>query len=106
MSAPAMPSPSPEDDVRAAAERLVAELRDDCSEVGVSARGLNMRGFEAGVRAFARQAKRHGTTIERMLVLLVQCLRDERLPEEHRDQYEALRDLAVGWAMSTYRSAE
>ncbi len=94
-----------DDDVRAAAERLVAELRDECSEVGVSARGLNIAGFEAGVRAFALEAKKYGATIERMLVLLKNCLRDERLPDNDRTQYEALRSAAVSWAIDAYYGA-
>ena len=88
--------------VRAVAERLVAELRDVCSEVGVSARGLNMRGLEAGVRAFAREAKRYGAPVERMLVLLTECLRDERLPDRDRDRYRLLRGAAVTWAIDAY----
>jgi hypothetical protein len=97
-----MPAPTSADAARAAAERLVAELRDECSEVGISARGLNVRGLEAGVRAFALEAKRYGASPERMLVLLKECLRDERLPDNDRRRYEALLSAAVTWAIDAY----
>ncbi len=100
-----MTAPTSTDPIRAAAERLVAELRDECSDIGVSARGLNLPGFEAGVRAFAREAKQHGATAERMLVLLKQCLRDERLPSGDRARYEFYLSVAVTWAIDAYYSA-
>ncbi len=100
-----MTAPTSTDLVRGAAERLVAELRDECSEIGVSARGLNLRGLEAGVRAFAREAKRHGAPAERMLVLLKQCLRDERLPSGDRARYHFYLSEAVRWAIDAYYSA-
>ena len=90
--------------VEAAAQRLVAELRDECSEVGVSARGLNVAGMEAGVRAFAAEAKRYGATAERMIVLLKECLRDERLPQNDRVLYDSLLSNVVKWAIDAYYS--
>ena len=90
------------DQLRTAAERLVDELRDECSEVGVSARGLNLAGLEAGVRAFAREAKRYGAMAERMLVLLKECLRDERLPQHDRAQFDQLMSSIVKWSIDEY----
>ena len=97
-----MSAPVSTDLARAAAELLDAELRGECSEVGVSARGLNVRGLGVGVRAFALEAKRYGATVERMLVLLKECLRDERLPDNDRTRYEALLSAAVTWAIDAY----
>ena len=87
---------------RSAEERLLHELQDECSDVGVSARGMNVAGFEAGVRDFAREARRYGATIEQTIILLKECLRDERLRQEDRDQYDRLRERAVRWVIETY----
>ncbi len=101
------PNRSPSDDpLRDAVDHLVAELRDECSEVGISGRGLNLRGFERGVREFAREAKRLGATAERMLVLLKECLRDQRLPQRDRDTYQLYMDSAVRWAIDAYYADE
>ncbi|MEJ7810726.1 MAG: hypothetical protein WKG32_09995 [Gemmatimonadaceae bacterium] len=92
--------------VLSAAERLVAELRDECSEVGVSARGMNLPGLDAAVRAFAREARRYGALCERVLVLLKECLRDERLSQSDRDKYDAALELCVKAAIDEYYGGE
>jgi len=91
--------------LRSTREWLVGELRDECSDIGVSARGFDLAGFLRGVRAFARDARRLGAPAERMLVLLKQCLADERLPREDRDVYEQFYDAAVRTAIETYYEA-
>ena len=87
---------------RSAREWLVAELRDECSDIGVSARGFDFDGFLRGVRTFSREARRLGAPAERMLVLLKQCLADERLPREDRQVYERYHDAAMTAAIATY----
>lgn len=94
--------PRRDEPARAAAEHLFEELRDECSEVGINGRGMNVTGFERGVRAFTREAKRLGASIERTLVLLKDCLRDQRLPQEDRDIYQHYVDSAVRWAIDAY----
>ena len=90
----------------AAAQRwLVDELRDECSDIGVSARGFDLEGFIRGVHAFAREARRYGAPPERMLVLLKQCLVDERLPDEDREQYQLYVTTAVSAAIDAYFAA-
>jgi len=92
------------------AEWLVAELRDECSEIGVSigatGREFHPAGFERGVHAFAREARRLGATPERMLVLLKECLRDERLPREDVDVYERHVATAVRTAITAYYGSD
>ena len=90
---------------RSAAERLFAELRDECSEVGVSARGMNVAGLEAGVCAYGREARRLGASVEQTVLLLRECLRDERLREGDRVEYERLRETAVRWVIGAYFDA-
>jgi hypothetical protein len=96
------PRGEPNDEVRPAREWLVAELRDECSDVGVSARGFDFDGYLRGVRTFAREARRLGAPAERMLVLLKRCLADERLPREDRQVYERYHDAAMTTAIATY----
>lgn len=96
---------APNDAIRPARERLVAELRDECSDIGVSARGFDPAGFLDGVRAFAREARHLGAAAERMLVLLKQCLADERLPREDREVYQRYHDAAMTTAIATYYEA-
>ena len=98
----ARPPGGPNDEARSARERLVAELRDECSDVGVSARGFDFDGFLRGVRTFAREARRLGAPAERMLVLLKRCLADERIPREDREVYERYHDAAMTTAIDTY----
>jgi hypothetical protein len=86
-------------------EWLVAELRDECSDIGVSARGFDLAGFLRGVRTFAREARRLGAPAERMLVLLKRCLADERLPREDREVYQQYHDGAMSNAIATYYEA-
>jgi hypothetical protein len=95
----------PNEPLRAAREWLVAELRDECSDIGVSARGFDFGGFLRGVATFAREARRLGAPAERMLVLLKQCLADERLPHGDRELYQQYRDAAVRTAITTYYDA-
>ena len=90
------------DAVREAQERLVAELRDECSDIGVSAHGFDLEGFIRGVRAFAREARRLGAPAERMLILLKQCLVDERLPQEDRERYLHYHETAMTTAIEAY----
>ena len=94
-----------DDPVHAAAARLIEALRDECNEVGVTARGLNLDGFERGVRAFAQEARRYGATVERAIVLLKNCLHDQRLPRTDIAQYEHYHSSAVRWAIDAYYSA-
>jgi hypothetical protein len=89
-------------DVPGAQERLVAALRDECNAMGVSARGFDRAAFLDGARAFAREARSLGAPAERMLVLLKQCLLDERLPREDRELYERYRDGAMTAAIAAY----
>ena len=93
------------DAVREAQERLVAELRDECSDIGVSARGFDLAGFVRGVRAFAREARRLEAPAAQMLVLLKRCLADERLPRDDRELYERYRDTAMSEAITAYYDA-
>jgi hypothetical protein len=88
--------------LRPTQEWLVAELRDECSDMGVSAHGFDLDGFVRGVRAFAREARRLGAPAERMLVLLKQCLTDQRLPEQDRERYLHYRTSAVSAAIAAY----
>jgi hypothetical protein len=88
--------------IRAAQRWLVAELRDECSDIGVSAHGCDLDGFLRGVRAFAREARRLGAPAERMLVLLKQCLLDQRLPEQDRERYLHYRTSAVSAAIVAF----
>ena len=99
------PAP-PADPVLEPAERLVHELQDECSDIGVSARGFDLAGFVRGVRCFAREARRYGATPERMLVLLKQCLHDERLPPEDREVYDLYLTTAVRTAIGAYYSSD
>ncbi len=88
--------------LRPTQEWLVAELRDECSDIGVSAHGFDLDGFIRGVRAFAREARRLGAPAERMLVLLKQCLLDQRLPEQDRERYLHYRTGAVSAAITAF----
>lgn len=88
--------------LRPTQEWLVAELRDECSDIGVSAHGFDLDGFIRGVRAFAREARRLGAPAERMLVLLKQCLLDQRLPEQDRERYLHYRTSAVSAAIAAF----
>lgn len=90
------------DPARLAASRLFDELRDECSEVGITARGMNLPGLEAGVRAYGREARRLGATIERTVILLKECLRDERLAVADRAAYDRVREVAVRWVIEAY----
>jgi hypothetical protein len=99
------PDDLPNGVLRTAGERLVAELRDECSDIGVSARGFDFDGLLRGVRAFAREARRLGAPAERMLVLLKRCLADGRLPREDRDVYQQYHDAAMTAAIVTYYGA-
>ena len=81
--------------LRPAADRLVGLLREDCNDVVVTARGFNYPGFERAIRTFARDAKRLSVPVERMLVLLKQCLYDERLPRDDIDTYARYMNDAV-----------
>ena len=101
---PTAPAGAPPTDgrLRPTQEWLVAELRDECSDIGVSAHGFDLDGFLRGVRAFAREARRLGAPSERMLVLLKQCLLDQRLPEQDRERYLHYRTSAVTAAISAY----
>jgi hypothetical protein len=101
----ARPGGGPNDRLAPAREWLVAELRDECSEIGVSARGFDLAGFLRGVQAFAREARGLGAPAERMLVLLKQCLADERLPREDREVYQHYYDAAMSTAIGTYYAA-
>ena len=100
--APRRPGGEPDARLRPTREWLVAELRDECSDIGVSARGFDLAGFIGGVQTFAREARRLGAPAERMLVLLKQCLADERLPREDREVYERYYDTAMSTAIATY----
>ena len=80
----------------------MAELRDECSYIGVSAHGFDHRGFLRGVRAFAREARRLGAPAERMLVLLKQCLADQRIPQDDREVYLHYRETATTAAIQAY----
>ena len=102
MDADRPPSDGPSERLRSTREWLVAELADECSEIGVSARGFDLGGFVAGVQIFAREARRLGAPAERMLVLLKQCLADERLPWEDREVYQRYYDTAISSAISTF----
>ena len=105
-SAPAHRAAPPIDErLRATREWLVAELRDECSDIGVSARGFDLAGFVRGVQTFAREARRLGAPAERVLVLLKQCLADERLPREDREVYQRYYDAAMSTAIATYYEA-
>ena len=86
-------------------EWLVAELRDECSDIGVSARGFDLAGFVRGLQTFAREARRLGAPAERMLVLLKHCLADQRLSRDDREVYRQYRDEAVRTAIATYYEA-
>ena len=88
--------------LRPTQEWLVAELRDECSDIGVSAHGFDLDGFIRGVRAFSREARRLGAPAERMLVLLKQCLLDQRLPEQDRERYLHYRTSAVTAAIAAF----
>jgi hypothetical protein len=97
------PDPDGADDpVHDAAERLVAELRDECRALGVTARAAPPAGLEASVRAFAHEARRLGASPERMLILLKSCLRDERLASRDRAAFELAHDAAVRMAIEAY----
>ena len=102
--APSAGEPAPEGDARLRDTRewLVAELRDECSDIGVSARGFDFGGYLRGVATFAREARRLGAPAERMVVLLKRCLADERLPRADRELYELYHDAAVRTAIETY----
>ena len=89
---------------RTAAEHLFAELRDECSEVGLTARGMNRVGLEAGVRLYAQEARRLGASPEQTIILLKECLRDERLGSD-RTEYDLVRESAVRWAIEAYFDA-
>ena len=103
---PSGPAALPHDHpARSAADRLFAELQDECSEVGVSARGMNVAGLESGVQAYGREARRLGASAEQTVVLLKECLRDERLRERDRVEYERLREAAVRWVIAAYFDA-
>ena len=101
---PSTSGPAPLSDglLRPTQEWLVAELRDECSDMGVSAHGFDLDAFVRGVRAFAREARRLGAPAERMLVLLKQCLIDQRLPEQDRERYLHYRSTAVSAAIAAY----
>jgi hypothetical protein len=81
---------------------LVDELRDECSDIGVSARGLDLDAFTEGVAVFAREAQRLGALPERMLVLLKECLADDAIPRADRDRYQLYVDVAVTAAVRAY----
>ena len=105
-------STAPGDAARRIAERLqatrewlVAELRDECSDSGVRARGYDLSGVVGGVRTFVREARRLGAPAERMLVLLKQCLADERLPRDDRELYQQYYESAISTAIATYYEA-
>jgi hypothetical protein len=102
---PTRPGGSSNDAIRTAGEWLVAELRDECGDIGVSVRGFHHAGFVRGVQTFAREARRLGAPAERMLVLLKRCLADERLPREDRAVYERYHDAAMSTAIATYYEA-
>ena len=87
----------------AAAQRwLIDELRDECSDIGVSARGFDLDAFTEGAAVFAREALRLGAPPERMLVLLKQCLTDEAIPRADRERYQLYVDVAVRAAVRAY----
>lgn len=88
--------------VGAAQRWLVDELRDECSEIGIGARGFDLTAFLEGVAVFAREAARLGAPPERMLVLLKQCLADDKIPSADREQYRLYVDRAVSAAVHAY----
>ena len=99
----AAPADDPVEARMSAAQRwLVDELRDECSEIGVGARGFDLDAFLAGVAVFAREARRLGAAPERMLVLLKSCLSDDALPSADREQYRLYVDRAVTAAVRAY----
>jgi hypothetical protein len=54
------------------------------------------------VRAFAREARRLGAPAARMLVLLKQCLADQRISPADREVYLQYREAATTTAIATY----
>ena len=84
---------------------LVDELRDECSDIGVSARGFDLDAFLAGVAVFATEARRLGAPPERMLVLLKACLSDDSIPLRDREEYRVYLDRAVSAAVRAYFGA-
>lgn len=85
---------------------LVDELRDECSDIGISARGFDLDAFLAGVAVFATEARRLGAPPERMLVLLKACLADDSIPARDREEYRIYLDRAVSTAVRAYFGAE
>lgn len=88
--------------IAAAQQWLVDELRDECSDIGVGARGFDLDAFSEGVAVFAREARRLGAPPERMLVLLKQCLVNEAIPHADRERYQLYMDVAVRAAVRAY----
>ena len=84
---------------------LVDELRDECSDIGISVRGFDLDGFVRGVWVFAREARRLGAAPERMLVLLKQCLSDQSIAPADREQYRLYVDRAVTASVQAYFDA-
>ena len=99
------PPDGPASGLHSTREWLVTELRDECSDIGVSARGFDLAGYLRGAQTFGREARRLGATAAQMLVLLKGCLADERLPREDRDVYQRYHDAAMTAAIVTYYGA-
>jgi hypothetical protein len=96
------PPDGPASGLHSTREWLVTELRDECSDIGVSARGFDLAGYLRGAQTFGREARRLGATAAQMLVLLKGCLADERLPREDREVYQQYHDSAMSAAIAAY----
>ena len=82
--------------------RLAGDLATACERLHRDTADAVMPLLEAPVREFARRARECGAPVERMVVLLKDCISESRLARLDHQWFGHAREQLLRWALDTF----